>query len=59
MGFARPTFIQTQAIPIALEGHDILAHAWTGSGKTAAYCIPIVQKILQANSVKFRSCGRR
>jgi ATP-dependent RNA helicase DDX56/DBP9 len=51
MGFARPTLVQTQAIPIALEGRDILARARTGSGKTAAYCIPVVQKILQAKSV--------
>ncbi|KAF8316774.1 ATP-dependent RNA helicase dbp9 [Clavulina sp. PMI_390] len=50
MGFARPTLIQTQAIPLALEGRDILARARTGSGKTAAYCIPLVQKILQAKS---------
>ncbi|KAJ3563792.1 hypothetical protein NP233_g8707 [Leucocoprinus birnbaumii] len=47
MGFARPTLIQARAIPLALDEHkDILARARTGSGKTAAYCIPVVQKIL-------------
>lgn len=46
MGFARPTLVQARAIPLALEGRDILARARTGSGKTAAYCIPVVQKIL-------------
>jgi superfamily II DNA/RNA helicase len=46
-GFARPTL----AIPLALENRDILARARTGSGKTAAYCIPVVQKILNAKSV--------
>ncbi|KAG9050423.1 ATP-dependent DNA/RNA helicase [Tulasnella sp. UAMH 9824] len=46
LGFARPTLIQSKAIPLALEGRDILARARTGSGKTAAYCIPVVQKIL-------------
>lgn len=51
MAFARPTLVQAEAIPIALEGRDILARARTGSGKTAAYCIPVVQKILQAKSV--------
>ena len=51
LGFARPTLVQSKAIPLALEGRDILARARTGSGKTAAYCIPVVQKILQAKSV--------
>ncbi|KAF7983361.1 hypothetical protein HWV62_22343 [Athelia sp. TMB] len=46
MGFARPTLVQSKAIPLALESRDILARARTGSGKTAAYCIPVVQKIL-------------
>ena len=50
-GFARPTLVQAKAIPLALESRDILARARTGSGKTAAYCIPIVQKILSAKSV--------
>jgi ATP-dependent RNA helicase DDX56/DBP9 len=46
MGFAHPTLIQAKSIPLALENKDILARARTGSGKTAAYCIPLVQKIL-------------
>ena len=50
-GFARPTLVQAKAIPLALEGRDILARARTGSGKTAAYCIPIVQKILNVKPV--------
>ncbi|KAI0683968.1 P-loop containing nucleoside triphosphate hydrolase protein [Cytidiella melzeri] len=50
LGFARPTLVQTKAIPLALENRDILARARTGSGKTAAYCIPVVQKILNAKS---------
>lgn len=50
-GFARPTLVQAKAIPLALEGRDILARARTGSGKTAAYCIPLVQKILNVKSV--------
>lgn len=48
MGFAHPTLIQAKSIPLALENKDILARARTGSGKTAAYCIPLVQKILNA-----------
>ncbi|KAJ7210448.1 ATP-dependent RNA helicase dbp9 [Mycena pura] len=50
MGFARPTLVQAKAIPLALESRDILARARTGSGKTAAYCVPVVQKILRAKS---------
>ncbi|KAK7687638.1 hypothetical protein QCA50_008853 [Cerrena zonata] len=50
LGFARPTLVQTKAIPLALENRDILARARTGSGKTAAYCIPLVQKVLNAKS---------
>ncbi|KAF8909306.1 P-loop containing nucleoside triphosphate hydrolase protein [Gymnopilus junonius] len=49
-GFIRPTLVQAKAIPLALESRDILARARTGSGKTAAYCIPLVQKILSAKS---------
>jgi ATP-dependent RNA helicase DDX56/DBP9 len=52
LGFARPTLVQSKAIPLALEGRDILARARTGSGKTAAYCIPIVQKILNSKTVR-------
>jgi len=51
LGFARPTLVQSKAIPLALESRDILARARTGSGKTAAYCIPIVQKILSTKAV--------
>lgn len=50
MGFDSPTPIQQQAIPIALEGHDILGSAQTGTGKTAAFSIPIVTKISQSPS---------
>ncbi|KAF8329538.1 P-loop containing nucleoside triphosphate hydrolase protein [Cantharellus anzutake] len=50
LGFARPTLVQKRVIPTALEGRDVLARARTGSGKTAAYCIPVVQKLLQVKS---------
>ena len=52
MGFADATLVQAKAIPLALEGKDILARARTGSGKTAAYCLPVVQKILNAKQVR-------
>lgn len=44
--WTEPTLIQEKAIPLALEGKDILARARTGSGKTAAFVIPILQQIL-------------
>uniref|UniRef100_A0A8C6P1W6 Probable ATP-dependent RNA helicase DDX56 n=1 Tax=Nothobranchius furzeri TaxID=105023 RepID=A0A8C6P1W6_NOTFU len=46
LGWSQPTLIQEKAIPLALEGKDILARARTGSGKTAAYAIPVIQRIL-------------
>lgn len=45
-GFINPTPIQDQAIPIALEGKDILGIANTGTGKTGAFLIPLINKIL-------------
>ncbi|XP_032364040.1 putative ATP-dependent RNA helicase DDX56 [Etheostoma spectabile] len=46
LGWSRPTLIQEKAIPLALEGKDLLARARTGSGKTAAYAVPVIQRIL-------------
>jgi ATP-dependent RNA helicase RhlE len=49
-GYTNPTPIQEQAIPQILSGKDIVACAQTGTGKTAAFCIPLLQKLSQKNS---------
>jgi ATP-dependent RNA helicase RhlE len=46
LGFVKPTPIQADAIPPALEGRDLLACAMTGSGKTAAFLLPILHKLI-------------
>src|SRR5436190_16557791 len=46
LGFTRATPIQEQAIPPALEGRDVLACAMTGSGKTAAFLLPILHRFM-------------
>jgi ATP-dependent RNA helicase DDX47/RRP3 len=45
MGYKKPTDIQLEALPRAFEGRDIIGIASTGSGKTAAFAIPILQKL--------------
>ncbi|GLQ94580.1 DEAD/DEAH box helicase [Dyella acidisoli] len=44
-GYAEPTPIQAGAIPVVLEGHDLLAAAQTGTGKTAAFSLPLLQRM--------------
>ena len=44
-GYTQPTPIQEQAIPILLKGHDLLGVAQTGTGKTAAFGIPILNHL--------------
>jgi len=46
LGFTRPTPIQEQAIPVILEGRDVLGGAQTGTGKTAAFLLPILHRLL-------------
>ena len=49
MGFEEPTPIQAEAIPVALQGQDMIGQAQTGTGKTAAFGIPVLEKILASS----------
>ena len=56
-GYTQPTPVQSQAIPFVLAGRDLLAGAQTGTGKTAAFVLPILQRLHQA--VATRNGGGR
>ncbi len=49
LGFTTPTPVQAQAIPAVLEGRDVIASAQTGTGKTAAFALPVLQRIQDAS----------
>jgi len=53
-GYATPTPIQTQAIPLVLAGHDLLAAAQTGTGKTAGFTLPILHRLTQSPAANAR-----
>lgn len=50
--FEKPTLVQRKAIPLALSGKDVLCKAKTGSGKTAAYVLPVLASILKRKQVR-------
>lgn len=58
LGFKKPTDIQFKSIPSILKGEDVLGIAQTGTGKTAAFAIPLVHKV-QTSSIKGRKDGVR
>jgi ATP-dependent RNA helicase RhlE len=56
-GYDTPTPIQQQAIPLVLAGHDLLAGAQTGTGKTAAFTLPMLHRLAMSPSVKNKFGG--
>jgi ATP-dependent RNA helicase RhlE len=60
-GYESPTAIQAQAIPLVLEGHDLLGGAQTGTGKTAAFTLPLLHRLSMSRSAqnKFGGTGIR
>ena len=60
-GYETPTAIQAQAIPLVMEGHDLLGGAQTGTGKTAAFMLPLLHRLSMSRSAqnKFGGTGIR
>lgn len=57
-GYSNPTPIQTQAIPVLLEGKDLLGLAQTGTGKTAAFSLPLLQRLCAVHQQREHKCVR-
>ncbi len=53
-GYTTPTPIQAQAIPVILAGNDVMGGAQTGTGKTAGFALPILQKLLRRSRTPAR-----
>lgn len=51
LSYQKPTLVQQKAIPLALTGQDVLCKGKTGSGKTAAYVLPVLSAILKKKQV--------
>ena len=57
-GYEEPSPIQSQAIPLLLEGRDLLGCAQTGTGKTAAFAFPILQTLYETHRSEERRVGK-
>ena len=51
-GYTNPTPIQSAAIPVVLEGHDLIGIAQTGTGKTAAFALPLIERLLKTPQLR-------
>lgn len=52
IGFTEPTTIQSETIPLIKEGHDVIGQSETGSGKTGAFGIPLVEKVVRGKGIQ-------
>jgi len=52
LGYSEPSEIQTKTIPLLLEGHDVLATSQTGTGKTAAFLLPMLENLKESDEIK-------
>jgi ATP-dependent RNA helicase DeaD len=52
IGFEQPTRIQSETIPVIKQGYDVIGQSETGSGKTAAFGIPLVEKVVKGNKIQ-------
>ncbi len=58
-GYTEPTPVQREAIPLVLAGRDLLAGAQTGTGKTAAFVLPILQRLNAGPARRARTWGSK
>ena len=54
-GYLHPTPVQERSIPLALDGEDLMIQSQTGTGKTAAFMIPVIEHLLQTKTKSFFS----
>src|SRR5687767_15866977 len=57
LGYEEPTPVQRETIPLILSGRDLLAQAATGTGKTAAFALPMIQRLFEEPAGKRRTRG--
>src|SRR5262245_4420956 len=57
LGYEEPTPVQRETIPLLLDGRDLLGQAETGTGKTAAFALPMLQRIGEARPSPRQTCG--
>src|SRR5512146_3019293 len=57
-GYIKPTAVQRQAIPVILEGKDVLAGAQTGTGKTAGFALPLLQLLSKRGCIRGKNSVR-
>ena len=57
LGYEEPTPVQRETIPLLLKGRDLLGQAGTGTGKTAAFALPMLQRIGEAHPAARQTCG--